>query len=130
MRVIYRDENESGDTVRTGELNLGSATVSLRDLLRARIVADHESFDPAVDDIYRGLVAPLSVEEVGDELVIGTPPNRDLEAEIEYAVAATEAGDLVARVDGVALEDDAAAVTVTEDSTVVFVSFVLLVLTH
>jgi hypothetical protein len=126
ITLTVRDETTGGDQLAALELQLTAETVSIRELIRARVhqeVREHNA--KAGGGPFFGLVQPSDTERElnGDR----TPRRVDADRQTEVAVHAFERGQVLVLVDDRQVEALDTEVTLTQGSVVTFLKLVPLV---
>ena len=93
IAVTFVDESELGDNLHTGVLEL-PAELTVLELLLRRVEFDCRTFAAGWDEPFRGLVQPLEVTEVDDEVVLSTPASPDSTLLLDVAMRAFSDGIL------------------------------------
>ena len=93
ITVTFVDESDLGDNLHAGVLEL-PAELTVFELLLWRVEFDCRTFVAGWDDPFRGLVQPLEVTEVDDEVVLSTPASPDATLLLDVAVRAFSDGIL------------------------------------
>lgn len=93
IAVSFFDESDLGDNLHAGTLELPAELTVLEMLLR-RVEFDCRTFAAGLDEPFRGLVQPLEVKEVDDEVVLSTPSSPDSTLLLDVAVRAFGDGSL------------------------------------
>ena len=93
IAVTFVDESDLGDNLHTGVLEL-PAELTVLELLLRRVEFDCRTFAAGWDEPFRGLVQPLEVTEVDDEVVLSTPASPDSTLLLDVAVRAFSDGIL------------------------------------
>ena len=98
IAVSFFDESGLGDNLHAGTLEL-PAELTVVEMLLRRVEFDCRTFAAGLDEPFRGLVQPLEVKEVDDEVVLSTPSSPDSTLLLDVAVRASNLEDssLIAR---------------------------------
>ena len=85
IRLCLFDESTAGESRAAGELLVGSATITLRDLIRERVRQEVEFYNRVLPAVSEGLVAPGETERLVNGERLG--PARALEVGSQYEKA-------------------------------------------
>ena len=128
--VLLYDETLGGERTASLRLDLLTATVTVRELIRRRVYEEVQQFHAAPPDtIFRGLVTPTATETAlnGQKPTHAAKRRVDWEAQYEKAVQAFERNGFFVLVGDRQVEDLDAPVTLNVDTEVSFVKLVPLV---
>jgi hypothetical protein len=130
ITLTVRDETTAGDALNALELQIAAETVTVRELIRARVhqeVRDHNAKSVTGRGRFFGLVQPSDTERDLNGYRMSRPRRIDADTQTAVAVNAFERGQILLLVDDrqvVELDD---SVTLREGSTVTFLKLVPLV---
>ena len=89
-KVLIRDESPSGQTLHSFTLDCLTETLTVRELLRARIWQEVQDHHQQQGEVFHGLVQPNDAERVLNGAKLRTPRPIDWEAQLRRAVEAFE----------------------------------------
>ena len=128
--VLLYDETLGGERTAALRLDLLTATVTVRELIRRRVYEEVQQYHAAPPDaVFRGLVTPTATETAlnGQKPTHMVKRRVDWEAQFEKAVQAFERNGFFVLVGDRQVEDLDALVTLNVDTEVSFVKLVALV---
>ena len=128
--VLLYDETLGGVRTASLRLDLLTATVTVRELIRRRVYEEVQQYHAAPPDaVFRGLVTPTATEIAlnGEKPAPKAKQRIDWEAQYEKAVQAFERNGFFVLVGDRQVEDLDAPVTLNVDTEVSFVKLVALV---
>ena len=121
------DQSPSGVTVGRIRLELVSESVSLREIIEARVRHEVARHNAAPSQVFEGLVQPTDTERTLNGYRMRRRRRIDADTQVERALAAFRANGFFVLVDGRQLEDLDARVQITDEPEVVFIKLVQLV---
>jgi hypothetical protein len=130
ITLTVRDETTAGETLAALELQLTAETVTVAELIRARVhqeVREHNAKTATGRGRFFGLVQPSDTERELNGYRMSRPRLVDADKQTEIALAAFERGNILLLVDDRQVEDIDQAVTLRQGSTVTFLKLVPLV---
>ena len=127
MAISLWDETIPGGRIAAGAVSLPLGPITVRELLRARVQQEVESYNRSLGDTFQGLVQPEESERVLNGFRMITRRSLDAEAQHRRACASFEQNGFLLLVDGRQVTGLDTAVDLYPDSEVQFVKLVPLV---
>lgn len=125
--VTIIDEAASGEKFSTRRLEVPSANITLRDLIRQRIREEVEDFNSKQADVFSGLIQPTETERVLNGYRLKTPRQLSWENQYHKALEAFEKNGFFVIVDGHQVEELEEVIPLHESSEVHFLKLVPLI---
>lgn len=123
---IY-DETPGGPRAAPTELRLASERITAADLIRRRVTEEVEAYNAKRGEVFQGLVQPTESEQVLNGFKPRSQRKLDVEKQVEAALAGFRGNGFLLLFDDRQVDDPDEWLTVTPDSSAVFVRLVPLV---
>ena len=127
ITVTVVDETTTGARGEAWHLEIFEETLTLRELIRRRVLQEVAGFNVKRGPVFRGLVQPGDAEATLNGYRLRTPRRVDPEKQAAAALAAFERNGFVVLVDDRQVEDLDAPLDLTMDTQVTFLKLVPLV---
>ncbi|MCC6741378.1 MAG: hypothetical protein IT452_20210 [Planctomycetia bacterium] len=125
--LTIRDETPTGKPVRTFTIEMMSARVPVRELIRSRVYQEVADYNRTPGETFHGLVQPTDAERTLNGYRMQKPRELDWKAQYEKALEAYARNGFFVLVDDQQVESLEQEVEVTAETRVSFVKLVPLV---
>lgn len=123
---IY-DETPGGPRSEPATLHLASERITAADLIRRRVTEEVETYNAARTDVFQGLVRPTGAERVLNGFKPGKGKKLDTDKQVAAALEGFRNNGFLLLFNDEQIEDADQWLTVTPESTAVFIKLVPLV---
>jgi hypothetical protein len=127
MTIELWDETLPGKRASAGTLHLPTKSLTVRELLRARIQKEVAQYNQTLPEAFEGLVQPEAAERILNGFRLGTRRPLDWEAQFRQACSSFNSNGFLVLVDEQQITDLDSPFYPTPDSQVSFVKLVPLV---
>ena len=125
--ITVRDETTAGQSLREFMLEFLTESITVRELIRARVFQEVKDYNASESDVYQGLVRPVDAEETLNGYKLKKLRKIDWEKQFEKAIEAFEATRVPVLVDGRQVESLDEEIVLSPETLVTFLKLVPLV---
>jgi len=127
VTISIRDENAAGNIIQEIPVSFSSELVSVKDIIRARVVAEVELYNNKLPEYFRGLVRPTDAEQSLNGFKLRERKKIDADKQCFIALDAFHKNAYFLLIDNIQAESPEQMVVVNKNTQVSFIKLTPLV---
>lgn len=126
-QLTVRDEKANGELIGEQQIGFALQTVTIRDIIEARVTQEVEKYNASLPEYFRGLVTPTEAEQTLNGYKLKSRQGIDVEKQVYIALDAFQKNGYFVLVDNKQCNQLEDKVTLQEKTTVSFIKLTPLV---